>query len=77
VSLRGRGWLRHDSFQIQSIGIGDPAEAAGGDAGDAERDAVATAELGFTIEQEFDESAVDVAEAEEAKVVSMNEVPSG
>ncbi|MGC2371996.1 MAG: hypothetical protein WA474_23200, partial [Candidatus Sulfotelmatobacter sp.] len=37
--------------------------------GDAERDSVAIAEFLFAIEQELDERAVDVAEAEEAEVV--------
>ncbi len=57
---------------IQAIRIGDPSQAAAGDSGDAERDSVAVAEFFFAIEQELDERAVDVAKAEEAKVVGMN-----
>ncbi len=38
---------------------------------------MAGAEFGFAVAQEFDEGAVDVAEAEEAEVVGVNVGPSG
>ena len=56
------------SGETQAARIGDPSQAAGGDAGDAEGDAVAGFEfLSFLLEQP-DEGAIDVTEAEEAEI---------
>ena len=52
--------------------IGDPSEATAGDSGDAKRNSVALAEFLFAVEQELQERAVDVAEAEETEVVGVN-----
>lgn len=61
-------------FQIQTVGIGDPAQASRGDSGDAELNAVALAQfLGAVLEQP-DQRPVDVAEAEEAEVVGTDEI---
>jgi hypothetical protein len=54
---------------IQTIRVGDPAEAAGGDAGEAVGDSVAIAEFLGAVFEEADEGPVDVAEAEEAEIV--------
>ena len=48
--------------------IGDPAQAAGCDAGDLEGDAVAVTEFGGAVFEQLHERAVDVAEAEKAEV---------
>jgi len=68
---RGHGGHRGDTWtiavwQVQSIGVGDPSQAAGGDASDAVRDAVAVAEVLRAVGEQADEGAVDVSEAEEA-----------
>jgi hypothetical protein len=62
-------------MSIEAIRVGDPAQAAGGDSGDAKRNSVAGAQFGFAIAQEFDEGAVDVAEAKEAEIVGLNGKP--
>jgi hypothetical protein len=58
---------------VESLGIRDPAQAAGGYASDAVGDAVARAEFLCAVCEEADESPVDVAEAEEAEVVGADE----
>jgi hypothetical protein len=57
------------SAATYAFGVGDPPEAAGGDASDAERDLVAVAEFYSTVFEQLHECAVDIAEAEEAEVV--------
>jgi hypothetical protein len=57
---------------INSVRIGDPAQAARGDAGDAECNAVSLAQFGGAVFEQADERPVDVAEAEEAEVVSLD-----
>ena len=52
--------------------VGDPAQAAGGDAGDAVGDAVAVAEFLRAVFEQADQRPVDVAEAEEAEVVKVD-----
>src|SRR6202140_4895022 len=69
-AFRGRGRPRHTSLGIKASWICVPAQAAGGDSGDAESDAVAIAEFGFAVGEQADERSVDVAEAEKAEVVS-------
>ena len=73
--LSGRGRPLHIIWNVQAIGVGDPSQAAAGDSGDAEGDSVVVAELLFAIEQELHESAVDVAEAEEAEIVGVDASP--
>jgi hypothetical protein len=46
--------LSHTGFGIQAVGIGDPAQAARGDSGDAIRDAVASAEFFGAVFEETD-----------------------
>jgi len=55
--------------RVDSGRIGNPAQAARGDSGDAAGDAVALAEFLRAVFEEADERPVDIAEAEEAKVV--------
>ena len=64
-------------MRIETGVIGDPSQAAAGDSGDAKGNSVAFADFSFTIEQELQERAVDVAEAEEAEVVGVNASPRG
>ena len=59
--------------RVEASGIRDPTQAAGGDAGEAEGDAVAIAQFLGTIFEETDEGPVDVAEAEEAEIVGMDD----
>jgi hypothetical protein len=69
--------LSYTGFGIQAVGIGDPAQPSGGDSGDAVGDAVASAEFFGAVFEEADESAVDVAEAEEAEVVGADATSQG
>jgi len=55
---------------LQPVCIGDPAQAAGSDSGDAEGDAVALTQFSCAVVEQADQSPVDVAETEEAEVVS-------
>jgi hypothetical protein len=55
-------------FRVEAVGVGDPPEAAGSNAGDAVRDPVLAAELMGAVGEQADERAVDVAESEEAEV---------
>jgi hypothetical protein len=64
-------------MSVQAFGIGDPAQAATGDAGNAEGNSVAGAEFGLALAQELGEGAVDVAEAEEAEVAVNVKSPPG
>ena len=57
---------------IQTIRVGDPTQAAGGDAGELEGDAVAIAQFLGAIFEKANQGPVDVAEAEEAEVVGLN-----
>jgi hypothetical protein len=50
---------------IESVGIGDPAGAARGDTRQAPADVVATAQLGFLGDEETQESAADISEADD------------
>jgi hypothetical protein len=49
MAFRGRGRPRHTGFRIEAIRIGGPSQAARGDSGDAEGDAVAIAEFSLAI----------------------------
>ena len=53
----------------QAIGIGDPAQSAGGNSGDAERDAVTLAQLRRAVFKQPDESPIDVAKSQKAEIV--------
>jgi len=48
------GGARATLFGIEAVWIGEPAQTAGGDAGDAEGDAVAVAEFGGAVLEETD-----------------------
>jgi len=50
---------------IEAIGIGDPAGAARGYAGQAPANVVAAAEFGFFGDEEAEEGAADIAEADD------------
>jgi len=54
---------------IEPVGIGDPAGAARGDSRQAPADVVAAAQFGFLGDEETEESAADVAEADDSEVV--------
>jgi hypothetical protein len=60
---------------IQTIRVGDPTQAAGGDAGELEGDAVAIAQFLGAIFEKANQGPVDVAEAEEAEVVGADGIP--
>jgi hypothetical protein len=60
---------------VQAVCVSDPAQAAGGDSGDAVRNAVAVAKFLGAVFEEADQRPVDVAEAEEAQVVSTDGDP--
>ena len=62
----------HTSLRIEAIGVGDPSQTAGCDSGNSESDSVALAKFWFAVDEQLRESAVDVAEAEEAEVVGVN-----
>jgi hypothetical protein len=55
-------------FRINAVGVGGPAEAARGDAGDTERDPMFLAEFIGAVVEKTDERPVDVAEAEKAEI---------
>jgi len=54
---------------IEPVGIGDPAGPARGDTRQPPADVVAAAELGFLGDEEPQEGAADVAEADDSEVV--------
>ena len=59
-------------MRIETCVIGNPSTAPTGDAGDAEGNSVALAEFRFAVEEELQERAVDISEAEEAEIVGVN-----
>jgi hypothetical protein len=63
-------------FRVDAVWVGRPSQAAGSDAGDAEGDAVALAELVGAVFEQADKRPVDVAETEEAEIVSADGVSS-
>ena len=52
--------------------IDDPTESSRRDAGDSPPDAMALLEFAFALQQQADQGAVDIAEAEQAKVVGVD-----
>jgi hypothetical protein len=76
VHFAGRS-ARATLVRIESLRVGDPAQAARGDSGDAVGDAVAVAEFLRAVFQETDQCPVDVAEAEEAEVEGADWIPQG
>jgi hypothetical protein len=58
---------------IQALGIGDPADAARGNAGEAPAEIVFAAEFAFFGDKQTQESASDVPEADDGEVVGRNE----
>ena len=71
----GREYPIHRSNRIQTFRVGDPSCAAGCYSRDVEGDSVAVAQFLFAVAEQPNERAVDVAEAEEAEVVDVNERP--
>jgi len=59
-------------MRVQTVRVGDPAQAAGCDASETVGDAVAIAEFLGAVFEEADQGPTDVAEAEEAEVVGVN-----
>jgi hypothetical protein len=57
---------------IETIGVGEPAEAAGGEAGEAPVDFVVAAQDFALGEKETDEFLADVAEADQGEIVRAN-----
>jgi hypothetical protein len=57
---------------IEAVGVGDPADAARGEAGEAPGDAVIVDERGFFCGEKAEEFAADVAEADEREIESVN-----
>jgi len=57
---------------IKTIRVSDPAQTPGCDSRNAKSDSVERAERFFPVDQKLRERPVDVAEAEEAKVVDAN-----
>jgi hypothetical protein len=54
-----------DRERIQAVGIGEPADAARGHSGEPPAHVVAAAELGFLGDQQTQEGAAYVAEADD------------
>ena len=67
--IRRRPVIIENGERIEAVGIGDPAVAARGDAGEAPADVVAAAEFGFFGDEQAQEGARDVAEADDGEVV--------
>lgn len=61
-----------DSERVQAVGVGEPARAAGGYAGEAPADVVAAAEFGLFGDEQAQEGAADVAETYQGQVVGWN-----
>jgi hypothetical protein len=58
---------------VQAFGIGNPAETARGDAGEAPADVVFAAEFAFFGDEQAEEGATHVPEADDGEVVRRNE----
>jgi hypothetical protein len=54
-----------DGQRIQAVGVGDPAGSASGDSGETPADVVAAAELGLFGDEQAEERAADVAQADD------------
>jgi len=54
-----------DGERVEAVGVGTPAVAASGDAGEAPADVVAAAEFGFFGDEEAEERAAYVAEPDD------------
>ena len=65
--LRRRGGpaIVEDGERVEAVGVGAPAVAASGDSGETPTDVVAAAELGFLGNEEAEERATYVAEADD------------
>jgi hypothetical protein len=61
--------------RIQTVRVGDPAQAPGGDASEAVGEAVAIVQFWGAVFEEADEGSVDVAEAEKAEIVGTDGFP--
>jgi hypothetical protein len=60
--------------RIHTIGIGDPSEATGCDAGEAPADVVSPAELGLFRNEHAQEGAGNIAKSEECEVIGWNDL---
>ena len=70
----GRGTRRRpmtieNGERVEAVGIGDPAVAARGDAGEAPANIVTAAQFSFFGDEKAQEGACDVAEADDGEVV--------
>ena len=77
VSRSGSWVLRgpvivEDSERVQAVGVGEPARAAGGYAGEAPADVVAPAEFGLFGDEQAQKGAADVAETDQGQVIGWN-----
>jgi hypothetical protein len=74
-AISGQECPLHAIVRIQAVRVRDPAQAAGGDSGDAIGDVVSLAELMLAVFEQANKRTVYVAEAEEAEVVSLDGSP--
>jgi hypothetical protein len=58
---------------VQALGLRNPTEAAGGDAGEAPTNVVLAAQFAFLGDEQAEEGASDVPEADDGEVVGRNE----
>ncbi len=58
---------------VQAFRLGNPAEAARGDAGEAPADVVFAAQFAFLGDEQAEEGASDVPEADDGEVIGRNE----
>jgi hypothetical protein len=61
-----------DSQRVEAVGIGEPAAAACGDTREAPADVIAAAEFDFFGDELANESAADIAEADDREIVGWN-----
>jgi hypothetical protein len=62
-----------DRERVQAVGVGEPAGAAGGYAGEAPANVVAAAKFGFFGDEQAQEGPADVTEADQGQVVGWND----
>lgn len=66
VELMRRGpVIVEDGQRVEAVGVGDPAGSASGDSGEAPADVVAAAELSLFGDEQAEERAADVAQADD------------
>src|ERR1700722_2102080 len=72
---RGIGAKREQSRRVQAIRIRDPTDSAGSDPCDSISNPVAVAKFLSAVSKQSDKSLVDVAEAEQTEIISMDSDP--